>query len=251
MSRIATMTYSLISYALFNAVFLYLAAFLLEIGVPKTINSGTVWHWVSAVIIDLGLIALFGATHSIMARDWFKRWLTRYVPDVAERSTYVLQASLFLALTIWQWQPMPQAIWHVEGNAALVFYAAFGIGAILLLWSTFLIDHFELFGLRQAWYYVRGLAMPEPEFRTPALYRVVRHPMQLGVMIMFLATPHMTVGHLLFAGSMIGYIFIGLYFEERSLVRIFGDEYRAYQARVPMLIPTIRFRQPRLAGHAR
>ena len=132
MARITTLTYSLICYVLFNAVFLYLAAFLLEIGVSKTINSGEVGHWLPAVAINIGLVALFGATHSIMARDWFKRWLTRFVPEVAERSTYVLQASLFLALVIWQWQPMPQTIWHVEGDAALLFYAAFGVGVVIL-----------------------------------------------------------------------------------------------------------------------
>ena len=240
MTRTITLSYSLICYLAFNAVFIYLAGFLLEIGVPKTINSGVAGHWFPALAINLGLIALFGATHSIMARDWFKQWLTRLLPEVAERSTFVLQASLFLALAIWQWQPMPHTIWQADGVAALVFYALFGVGAVLLLWSTFLIDHFELFGLRQSWHYLRGVPMPQPEFNTPALYRIVRHPMQLGVMIMFLATPHMTVGHFLFASLMIGYIFIGLYFEERSLVRAFGDEYRAYQAHVPMLIPTFR-----------
>lgn len=250
MARITTLIYSLICYVLFNAVFLYLAAFLLEIGVSKTINSGAVGHWLPAVVINIGLVVLFGATHSIMARDWFKKWLIRFVPEVAERSTYVLQASLFLALVIWQWQPMPQTIWYVEGTAAWSFYAVFGLGVIMLLWSTFLIDHFELFGLHQVWCYLQSKEMPEPEFRTPVLYRIVRHPMQLGVIIMFLATPHMTVGHLLFASLMCAYISIGLYFEERSLVRMFGDEYRDYQARVPMLIPGIGGVLPKVANQA-
>ncbi|MGI9450635.1 MAG: methanethiol S-methyltransferase [Geminicoccaceae bacterium] len=239
MSRLLTLVYSFVCYALFNLTFLYLAGFLLEVFVPKTINSGEVVHWTRATAINLALIALFGATHSIMARDWFKRWWTTFVPEIAERSTYVLQSSIFLALAIWQWQPMPWTVWQVEGDAAWVFYAAFGGAAVLLLWSTFLIDHFELFGLRQAWCYWRGVAMPKPQFRTPALYRIVRHPMQLGITIMFLATPHMTVGHLLFASAMIAYIMIGLYFEERSLVRHFGDDYRTYQSRVPMLIPLL------------
>lgn len=240
MTRYLPLAFSAICYALFNIVFLYLALFLLELGVPKTINSGVVGHWAPSLAINLGLVALFGATHSVMARDWFKRWLTRFVPEVAERSVYVLQSSVFLAIAMLHWQAMPQVIWHVEGAAAWLFYAAFGLGVVVLLWSTFLIDHFELFGVSQTWRHLRGTPSPRPEFRTPALYKIVRHPMQLGVVIMFLATPHMTVGHLLFAGAMIGYIVVGLYFEERSLVREFGDAYRAYQRRVPMLFPSLR-----------
>lgn len=239
MSRFGILGFSVACYTIFNAAFLYLAAFLLEFGVPKTMNSGDVGHIGPAVAINLGLIALFGATHSIMARDWFKHWLTQFVPPTIERSTYVLQASLFLALAMWQWQPIPHAIWSFEGILAWPFYLAFGLGIVVLLWSTFLIDHFELFGLRQAWHHARRTQMPLPQFRTPALYQIVRHPMQLGIVIMLLATPHMTAGHLLFASAMIAYIFIGLYFEERALVHLFGDAYRDYQRRVPMLVPWV------------
>ena len=248
MTRWPPFFFSVICYALFNAVFLYLAAFLLEVGVAKTINSGEVGHWAPSLAINLGLIGLFGATHSLMARDWFKRLLIRIAPQVVERSIYVLQSSIFLAIAMLHWRAMPQVIWHVDGVGAWLFYAAFALGTFLLLWSTFLIDHFELFGVRQTWAHLRGEPMPEPEFRTPALYRIVRHPMQLGVAIMFLATPHMTVGHLLFAGAMIAYILVGLYFEERALVRLFGDQYRAYQARVPMLIPGLRAPRPAAAS---
>lgn len=150
MTRYLPLVFSLFCYALFNIVFLYLACFLLEIGVSKTINSGQPGHWAPSLVVNLGLIALFGATHSLMARDGFKRWLTRFAPPVIERSLYVLQSSFFLGLAIAFWQPMPQVIWHGEGVFAFAAYAVFALGVFLLLWSTFLIDHFELFGLRQS-----------------------------------------------------------------------------------------------------
>jgi protein-S-isoprenylcysteine O-methyltransferase Ste14 len=237
MSRITITLYGVLCYALFNAVFLYLVAFLLEIGVPKTINSGDAGSTARAVLINLALIAAFGLSHSVMAREGFKRWWTRYIPKAAERSTYVLQSSLFLGCTMYFWQPMPSTIWHVEGVLSWPFYAAAAAGCGLVLISTFLIDHFELFGLRQIWCHLRGTEMPVPEFRTPALYRIVRHPMQLGIVILLFSTPHMTVGHMLFASAMTAYVFIGLYFEERALRRTFGERYAAYQQSVPMLIP--------------
>ncbi|MEM9270795.1 MAG: methanethiol S-methyltransferase [Pseudomonadota bacterium] len=242
MTRLAVFAYGLLSYLAFLIVFAYLAGFLLEVLVPKAINdpmlgaqSGTAL-WV-ALPINLGLIALFGITHSMMARDWFKRAFMQILPQEAERSTYVLQSSVFLALAMWQWRPLDMVVWSVDGPLAWALYASFALGTGILLLSTFLIDHFELFGLRQIWSNLRGRPMVQPEFRTPLLYRVVRHPMQLGIMILLLSTPHMTAGHLLFASSMIAYIFVGLYFEERSLLRSFGARYEAYQAQVPMLIP--------------
>ena len=237
MSRITITLYGVLCYALFNAVFLYLVAFLLEIGVPKTINSGDIGSAANAVLINLALVAAFGLSHSVMAREGFKRWWTRYIPKAAERSTYVLQSSLFLGCTMYFWQPMPSTIWHVEGVLSWPFYAAAAAGCGLVLISTFLIDHFELFGLKQVWSHQRARAMPEAEFCAPLLYRIVRHPMQLGIVILFVATPHMTVGHMLFAVAMIAYVRIGLHFEERALVRQFGDRYRAYQRTTPMLLP--------------
>lgn len=257
MTRIFVLAYGVFSYAMFLAVFSYLAGFLLDFFVPKAINDPiqTSAHAALgngqvvaggpadpyALWINLGLVAVFGVTHSMMARGWFKRAITKIVPAQAERSSFVLQSSLCLALAMWQWRAMDTTIWQVEGVAALVFYALFVLGASILLLSTFLIDHFELFGLRQIWANLRGKKMPMPEFKTPMLYKIVRHPMQLGIIILLFATPHMTVGHLIFAGAMTAYIFVGLYFEERDLLRTFGARYAAYQANVPMLIPGLRF----------
>lgn len=240
LARIATFAYGAVAYLMFLAVFAYMAGFLLSLVVPKAVNDagafGETPLW-TAIAVNLALIALFGVLHSLLSRDWAKRQLMRVIPRAAERSTYVIQSSLCLALAMWQWRPLPETIWHLEGAAALATYAAFVIGVAIVLWSTFLIDHFELFGLRQIWCHLRGTAMVEPPFRTPMLYRIVRHPMQLGIVILLFATPHMTLGHLVFAGAMTGYIFVGLYFEERALLRKFGARYAAYQQSVPKLFP--------------
>jgi protein-S-isoprenylcysteine O-methyltransferase Ste14 len=161
------------------------------------------------------------------------------VPPAAERSTYVLQATLLLALIVWQWQPLPATIWQVEGAGAWAFYALFAASLGLVQLSTFQIDHFELFGLKQAWHGARGTTMAEPEFRTPLLYRIVRHPMQLGAVTLFYATPHMTAGHLLMAAAMTAYVLVGLHFEERALIARFGRTYADYRAAVPMLVPRL------------
>ncbi|MEO0883751.1 MAG: methanethiol S-methyltransferase [Pseudomonadota bacterium] len=237
MNRPILLLYGVICYALFNISFLYLVGFLTEQAVPKAINDGAVAPLPLAMAVNLGLIFLFGFFHSLMAREWFKSWWTRIVSKDAERSTYVLQSAVFLGLAMWQWQPMPQTLWQVEGLAAAGLYSLFSLGIVTVLISTFLIDHFELFGLRHVWSANRAEAMPAPVFRTPFLYRIVRHPMQLGVTVAVFATPHMTLGHLLFASAMTLYIIIGLHFEERALVREFGDAYRDYQRRVPMLLP--------------
>ncbi|WP_424969720.1 methyltransferase family protein [Dinoroseobacter sp. S76] len=243
MKRISVFAYGVLAYLLFLSVFSYMAGFLQGLFVPRGINDPALVPVASpalAVGLNLAVIALFGLLHSLLARDWVKAWLTRFLPVAAERSTYVVQSSLCLALAMWLWQPMTGTIWQVEGPAGFAFYALFALGAGIVLWSTFLIDHFELFGLRQIWTHLRGQPMPAPEFRTPVLYRFVRHPMQLGVVILLFATPHLTAGHLLFAGSMTLYVFVGLYFEERALVRTYGARYQAYQASVPMLIPGLR-----------
>lgn len=247
MSRILLLLFGGTTYLLFNGVFLYLAAFLLELPVPKTINSGVRVGLLETLAVDLGAIFLFGFLHSLMARRGFKRVWTRLVPSAAERSVYVLQSSLCLAVLMWGWRPLPEVIWSFDGHAALPLYGAFAAGIAIVLWSSYLIDHYELFGLRQVWCRFNETAMPEPEFRTPALYRLVRHPMQTGALMVFWLTPHMTVGHVLLAAAMTVYVVIGLHFEDRALLRQFGAEYAAYRARVPMLLPWPRRRDGALA----
>ena len=208
---------------------------------PKSINSGVVKPLSTSLVINLLLIFAFGFFHSLMARPGFKRVWTLIVPNAAERSTYVLQSSLFLMLLIWQWQPMPYVIWFFQQWYAYLFYSIFIAGTIIVMWSIFLIDHSELFGLRQVWQNQIEQPMSKAEFKTPGLYRIVRHPMQFGTLILFWSTPMMTVGHALLASGMTLYVLIGLGFEERALVRQFGENYTAYQSRVPMLIPALRF----------
>ncbi|MEM9765190.1 MAG: NnrU family protein [Pseudomonadota bacterium] len=249
--RIAVFAYGVLAYLLFLAVFGYMAGFLLGILVPKGIDDA---GWIApggalgAVAVNVALIALFGVLHSLLAREHVKSRLHRLLPPAAERSTYVVQSSLCLALAMWLWQPMDAAIWHLEGLTRAITYALFGIGTGIVLWSTFLIDHFELFGLRQIWSHLTGREMPEPVFRTPALYRIVRHPMQSGVVILLFAAPQMTAGHLLFAGTLTAYVLVGLHFEERALLRQFGARYAAYRAAVPMLIPSPFRRAGRLSA---
>lgn len=239
MKRPGLMLYGAISYLLFNLSFLYLIAFLWGLPVPKDVNDGVMTFGPMAVATNVGLVFLFGFFHSLMARQRFKDWWTKLISPEAERSTYVLQSALFLSFAMWQWRPMPGVIWDVDGALFWLAYGVSALGVILVLVSTFLIDHFELFGLRQVWSENTGRKMPEPRFRTPFLYRFVRHPMQLGIILMMFAVPHMTVGHALFAGLMTAYVVIGLWFEERSLTRQFGEVYRAYQREVPMLIPRV------------
>jgi len=242
MKRVFVLLYGAFAYLLFLIVFSYLTAFLLGLFVPKSINDLGVaapGGLLGANAVNLALIVLFGFLHSLLARDWVKALLYRILPQPAERSTYVLQSSLCLALAMWLWQPIDTVIWQVSGWGSVIAYGFFGLGAGLVLLSTFIIDHFELFGLRQIWTQLRGQQMPEPVFKTPVLYRVVRHPMQLGIIILLFSTPLMTAGHMLFAASMTAYIFVGLYFEERALVRQFGDRYLAYKSQVPMLFPRL------------
>ncbi|WP_306141777.1 methanethiol S-methyltransferase [Roseibium sp. MMSF_3412] len=237
MRRPGLMLYGILCYIFFNIAFLYMAGFLLGIAVPKAINDGVPSDVTASLAINALLVFLFGFFHSLMARQWFKDRWTRLVSVEAERSTFVLQAAAFLSLLMLCWKPMPSVVWSVDGVWALAAYALFLSGLVTVLLSTFLIDHWELFGLRQVWAGNNGTPNPKPVFKTPMLYRFVRHPMQLGVIMVFFATPVMTAGHLFFAVSMTVYVFIGLYFEERSLVREFGATYRDYQRRVPMLFP--------------
>lgn len=239
MSRLLALLYGVACYSIFLATFLYAIAFVAGIGVPKHIDNGAPAPFAIALGIDLALLGLFAVQHSGMARPAFKRWWAQFVPPPVERSTYVLVSSLVLALLLWQWRPLPLPIWNFENEIARVaLYALSALGWLLLLSSTFLINHFDLFGLRQVWFHARKRqAMDEP-FVTRAFYRIVRHPLMLGFLIAFWATPTMSLGHLLFALMTTGYIVVAVKFlEERDLVALYGDTYRDYQRRVPMLLP--------------
>ena len=239
MSAFLAVLYGGVAYASFLATFLYAIGFVGNLVVPKSIDNGASTPLAKALIVNLLLLGVFAVQHSVMARPAFKRWWTRIVPEPIERSTYVLAATLALALLLWQWRPIADpVIWTVEGNAAaMVLQAVFWLGWAVLLTSTFLINHFELFGLRQVFARLLGHTIPAPEFRTPFLYRHVRHPLYVGFLLGFWATPHMTAGHLLFSVATTGYILIGIYFEERDLVAQFGDRYRRYREQVGMLLP--------------
>lgn len=227
-------------YAAFFAVFLYLIAFVGDLPlVPLTVDRGPAVGAGTAVAIDLALIALFGVQHSVMARPSFKAWWTRLVPPPIERSVYVLAASLCLAVLFLGWHPVAGDLWRVAGPAATVLWAVFATGWAIVLLSTFLINHFELFGLVQAYRHWRRQGSADPRFRTPLLYRLVRHPLYSGFLIAFWATPAMTIGHAVLAAGMSVYVLIAIRHEERDLVAMFGPDYSRYQATTGMLVPGI------------
>jgi protein-S-isoprenylcysteine O-methyltransferase Ste14 len=231
--------YGLFCYAVFLGSFLYAIAFLGNVAVPKTIDSGLGAALPEALTIDLALLGLFAVQHSVMARPGFKTAWTRIVPRPVERSTYVLISSLLLALICWKWQAIPTVVWDVSSpilNAMLV--ALFAFGWLILLLSTFMINHFDLFGLRQVYLQMRGVEYTPVTFVERAFYKFVRHPLYLGFVIAFWATPHMSIGHLVFSIATTGYIFVGIFLEERDLMKYHSAEYSAYRARVPMLFPT-------------
>lgn len=238
--------YGLVVYLFFFATFAYAIGFVGNLPLlPKTIDSGAAAPLAETLAVDLALLGLFAVQHSVMARRGFKRWWTRIVPEPIERSTFVLAASAVLALLLWQWRPIAEPmIWSVNDPLArFVLHGVFWLGWAVLLISTFLINHFELFGLRQVWARLRGRALPAAEFRTPLFYRHVRHPIYLGFVLGFWATPQMSAGHLLFALACTGYILIGIWFEERDLVAQFGQRYHAYREQVGMLLPKLRTRR--------
>lgn len=232
-----------VCYAAFLAAFLYLIGFVGDLGVPRSVSTGPLLPWSAALAQDLALLLAFGLQHSVMARPGFKRAWTRTVPAALERSAYVLCTCLVLVLLFLGWRPLPAPVWAVAaGPARAALWAVFALGWALVLASSFHLSHAELFGLAQSWRGYRGLAHREPAFRTPGLYRLVRHPLMLGFLLAFWATPRMDAGHLLFAMAMSCYILVGTRFEERDLRRSLGDEYAAYCRRVPMLLPLPRRR---------
>ena len=249
MAGLFAVLYGFVSYAFFLVTIAYAVGFVGNLWVPKSIDVGTSGPLIESLIVDTLLLGLFAIQHSLMAREGFKRVWTRLVPRSVERSTYVLFASLVLMLLFWQWQPIPASVWTVDNAvAALALQVVFWLGWAMLLFSTFLISHFELFGVTQVVARLLGRQLPEPHFHTPVLYKHVRHPIYLSFLLAFWSTAQMTVGHLLFAVATTGYILIAIQLEERDLVRMFGDEYRRYRQKVGMLFPLPRLNRRREDG---
>jgi methanethiol S-methyltransferase len=236
--RLATLLYGIAAYLIFVVTFLYAIGFVEGLLVPKTIDTRAAAPLAQALLVNLVLMSIFAIQHSVMARPRFKQWWKKFVPPAVERSTYVLLASLALAFLLWQWRPMPVVLWDITnpGLAMAATILSF-VGWAVALTSTFLINHFELFGLHQVTNNFVGQPMPALRFRTPLFYKFVRHPLYLGFIIAFWATPTMTEGHLLFAAVTTAYILVGATLEERDLIGVFGNQYRDYRKRVAMLIP--------------
>ena len=238
-TRLLILLYAIVSYAVFFVSSLYAMGFVGNYFVAKSIDTGGAANVSEAIVVDLMLLGLFAIQHSIMARPVFKRWFAGIIPEACQRSTYVLLSSLILLLLFWQWRPIPTQIWQVGGFAASVLTGVYWLGWLIVFSSTFMIDHFDLSGLRQAYFALRGAKDPGQSFKTPLLYKIVRHPLMLGFLLAFWATPAMTAGHLLFAVMTTAYILVALQFEERDLIAVFGATYQQYRERVPMLLPRI------------
>jgi protein-S-isoprenylcysteine O-methyltransferase Ste14 len=238
-NRVVAFAYGAVCYLVFFATFLYAIGFIGNIVVPKSLDSQSEGPWTTALLVDLGLLGLFAIQHSVMARQGFKRFLTRFLSPVIERSTYVLASSLALILLFWQWQPIGGVVWNIQNETArALLYTGFAFGWLLVLTATFAINHFDLFGLRQVWRNLLGLPQSQLRFTTPVLYRVVRHPLYVGWFFTFWCAPTMTVTHLFFAVVTTVYILLAIQFEERDLLRE-HPEYAAYRKQVPMLIPSV------------
>lgn len=239
LARALILLYAIVSYAVFLVSVLAAVGFVGNYVVPKSIDVGSPTNLSGAIVVDLLLLGTFAIQHSIMARPAFKRWWAKLFPVACQRSTYVLLSSLILLLLFWQWRPIPISVWRIDGVVAWLLIGVYWLGWLIALASTFMIDHFDLFGLRQAFFALREAEIPGQSFTTPLLYKIVRHPLMLGFVLAFWATPEMTVGHLLFAIMTTAYILVGLRFEERDLIAQFGTTYQQYRRRVPMLLPRI------------
>ena len=237
MQRVLVFIYGMVAYAIFFGTFLYAIGFVGNLFVPKAIDSAPQVPFLQALLVNLGLLGIFAMQHSVMARPFFKRWITRLIPQAAERSTFVVASSLALIALFVFWQPMGGIVWSVENpHAQILLHVAFTFGWLLVLVSTFLINHFDLFGLRQVWLNLHKKPYTNLKFGTPVLYRLVRHPLYLGFVLGFWATPVMTVAHLVFAMATTAYILIAIQLEERDLMDA-HPEYAEYRRRVPMIIP--------------
>jgi methanethiol S-methyltransferase len=249
-NRVFTFIYGAVSYALFFATFLYAIGFVGNFAVHKSLDSFSGGAWPTALLVDLGLLALFAVQHSVMARPAFKRTVNRALPAEIERSTYVLASSVALLFLFWQWKPLGGKVWDIQnGYGRLVLYGGFASGWILVLVSTFVINHFDLFGLRQVWRHLLGQPQSNLRFQTPLLYRIVRHPLYVGWLLAFWCTPNMTVSHLVFALVTTAYILFAIQLEERDLMKV-HPEYASYRKQVPMLIPGLVRREVSNPAHA-
>lgn len=238
LGRVTIFVYGVIAYLVFFFAFLYAIGFVGGIVVPKTIDSGEPIAPLTAILINAVLLGLFAVQHSIMARPWFKRAWTKVVPAAAERSTYVLLASLLLLLIYWQWRPLPETVWQIQNEiVTTILQMLFWAGWAIVLVATFIINHFDLFGLRQVWLNLQGKPYTHLPFKVTALYRVIRHPIMLGFIVAFWAAPTMSQGRLLFAIATTAYMLIAIQFEERDLVTYHGERYQSYRSKVPMIVP--------------
>jgi len=249
MKRTSILIYGILSYAIFFATFLFALGWIGGFGVPRTVDLGPEASVVNALWIDLGLLALFALQHSVMARPGFKRWLVRFIPRAAERSTYVLASSLAMIALFYGWRPIQGTVWSFEdGLAHDALFGVYLLGPALVLYSTFLIDHFDLFGLRQVVLHFRNIRYTDKQFVTPGPYKYIRHPLYVGWFVTFWATPSMSLGHLLLAVGTTAYILVAIYFEERDLGELLGSEYKEYRARTPMFIPRPASKRPASAA---